>query len=88
MKREFKNVEYKHIPLFKDVTTDILGLADQQEGSAVGEVLSGVIEMLLDVRKEAKASKDYATSDKIRDKLNSLGVAIKDTKEGTEWNLM
>lgn len=74
--------------LFKDVTTDILGLADEQEGSAVGEVLSGVIEMLLDVRKEAKASKDYATSDKIRDKLNSLGVAIKDTKEGTEWNLM
>jgi cysteinyl-tRNA synthetase len=36
---------------------------------------------------EAKADKNWATADKIRNELNALGVEIKDTKEGFEWNL-
>jgi cysteinyl-tRNA synthetase len=43
--------------------------------------------MVLEVRKEAKAKKDWATSDLIRDRLKEIGVNIKDTKEGTEWSL-
>jgi len=45
------------------------------------------MEMLLEVRSGAKKNKDFATSDLIRDRLNKLGITIKDTKEGTEWSV-
>lgn len=73
--------------LFKDVVEDVLGLVDEQEGSGVSEILNGVMEMLLEVRSGAKRNKDFATSDLIRDRLNKLGITIKDTKEGTEWSV-
>ena len=73
--------------LFKDVVEDVLGLVDEQEGSGVSEILNGVMEMLLEVRSGAKKNKDFATSDLIRDRLNKLGITIKDTKEGTEWSV-
>jgi len=37
------------------------------------------------MRAEAKAGKDYSTSDRIREQLAALGITIKDTKEGTTW---
>jgi cysteinyl-tRNA synthetase len=43
--------------------------------------------MMLDVRATAKANKDFATSDRIRDELARLGVVVKDTKEGTTWTI-
>jgi cysteinyl-tRNA synthetase len=73
--------------LFEDIVGGVLGLIDEQASSGSGDVLTGIVEMILDVRKDAKAKKDFETSDKIRERLNSLGVQIKDTKEGTEWNL-
>ena len=73
--------------LFKDIAEDILGLVDEQSQSGSGGVLNGVVNMILDMRKQAKANKDFAASDQIREKLNSLGIEIKDTKEGTEWSL-
>ncbi len=73
--------------IFSDVVTDVLGIADEQSESGSSDKLGSVIEMILDVRKEAKANKDYATSDLIRDKLAALGINIKDTKNGTEWSL-
>ena len=45
------------------------------------------MDLLLDVRKEAKARKDWTTSDYIRDRLSEIGFEIKDTKEGVEWKL-
>ena len=45
------------------------------------------MDMILEVRREAKARKDFATSDNIRDRLKGLGVTIKDTKDGTEWSM-
>lgn len=42
--------------------------------------------MVLEERKAAKAAKDWATSDKIRDNLKALGIAVKDTKDGAEWS--
>ena len=41
--------------------------------------------VLLKMRADAKANKDFATSDRIRDTLAAIGVTIKDTKEGTIW---
>jgi cysteinyl-tRNA synthetase len=40
---------------------------------------------MISMRAEAKANKDYATSDKLRDALSGIGVQIKDTKEGVSW---
>jgi len=73
--------------LFKDIAEDVLGLVDEQSQSGSGGVLNGMVNMILDMRKQAKANKDFAASDQIREKLNSLGIEIKDTKEGTEWSL-
>jgi len=73
---------------FNSMVFDILGLKKEQaEEQGGNEVLSGTIDLLLKLRVEAKASKDWATADKIRNELNALGVEIKDTKTGFEWSL-
>jgi cysteinyl-tRNA synthetase len=51
------------------------------------EPYRGAVDLLLQIRSEAKAKKDWATSDLIRDKLAALGFAVKDTKNGAEWSL-
>ncbi len=69
---------------------DIFGLEDQAEaGSSTGaKALGGVMELVIDMRKQARADKDWATSDKIRDSLKEAGVQIKDSKDGAEWELL
>lgn len=47
----------------------------------------GAVNLLMEIRKNAKTSKDWATSDLIRDKLAALGFEIKDTKNGVEWTV-
>ena len=49
--------------------------------------LSGVVEMLIAMRKEARENKDWALSDKIRDELGALGIQLKDGKEGTTFSV-
>lgn len=49
------------------------------------ELLDGVVRLLIDLRKEARERKDYATGDAIRDRLTALGVSLLDKKEGTSW---
>ncbi len=72
---------------FKTVVCDILGLKEEESESSGGdEILEGSINLLLQLRTEAKANKDWATSDKIRDGLNAIGIEIKDTKNGAEWS--
>ncbi len=67
---------------------DILGfVTEEQSSSADNGMLSDVINLLLNLRLEAKANKDWATSDKIRDELQQLGLVIKDTKDGFEWEI-
>jgi cysteinyl-tRNA synthetase len=44
------------------------------------------LDMVIELRKTAKENKDYATSDKIRLGLQSMGIQLKDSKEGTTWN--
>lgn len=60
--------------------TDILGLKNLTENN--GEKLAGAIEILIQMRKDAKATKDYVTSDKIRNELADLGIILKDEKSG------
>ena len=43
------------------------------------------MEVIIEMRNEAKANKDYATSDKLRDALAAIQIKIKDSKEGTSW---
>ena len=74
--------------LFDDVVSGVLGLKDEEsEGGKAGQIINGLMTMVLEQRRAAKANKDWATSDKIRDDLNALGIHIKDTKDGTEWTL-
>ena len=65
---------------------DILGLKSVDE--ADNEKLRGVMQLLIDIRKEAKGKKDFATSDKIRNQLAAMGIQLKDEKDGTmNWNI-
>ena len=68
---------------------DILGIKAEQGGNNSGreEAFGKVVDMLLEQRAIAKANKDWATSDKIRNELAALGFEIKDTKEGCTWKL-
>ena len=65
-----------------------MGLKDEEasEGGKSLAVIDGLMGMVLEERKAAKAAKDWATSDKIRDNLKALGIAVKDTKDGAEWS--
>jgi len=65
---------------------DIFGLTNINDQN--NELLNPIMQLLLDIRKEAKANKDFATSDKIRNQLIQLGILIKDDKEGnTTWGV-
>ncbi|MFD0965074.1 cysteine--tRNA ligase [Pseudofulvibacter geojedonensis] len=66
---------------------DILGLVNESKNSNNSDKLSGTIELLIKLRAEAKANKDYALSDQIRDELKELGVQLKDGREGTTFSL-
>ncbi len=68
---------------------DILGLRDEKTASAAGgrDMLSPLVEMLLDMRMEAKAAKNWAASDKIRDRLTEIGIRVKDRKDGYDWEI-
>ncbi len=67
---------------------DLLGLTETAAADNTGdEAYRKAVELLLNVRKEAKSRKDWATSDYIRDRMGEIGFEIKDTKEGTEWKL-
>jgi cysteinyl-tRNA synthetase len=66
---------------------DILGL--RSDAVEDGDKLKGVIQVLIDIRKEARAKKDWATSDKIRNQLLELGIQLKDEKDGNiTWSLV
>ncbi len=67
---------------------DVLGLTEETGSSDGREAAYGkVVDMLLKQRVKAKANKDWATSDMIRNELTALGFEIKDTKDGFEWRL-
>jgi len=66
---------------------DILGLIAENEASTGNEAYKKAIDLLLNMRLDAKKNKDWATSDKIRNELTAIGFEIKDTKDGFEWKI-
>ena len=68
---------------------DILGIRVDGEGAAGDSIkpYREAVDLLLQIRSESKAKKDWATSDLIRDRLAALGFKVKDTKDGVEWTL-
>ena len=73
--------------LFDAVMLDVLGLVDEQQSDSHADLVSGLMTMLLDIRQQAKANRDFATSDRIRDELTKLGVTVRDRKDGADWDL-
>ena len=75
---------------FQTYLFDVLGIRDDSEGAG-GDVnlepYRKAVDLLLEVRANAKASRDWGTSDLIRDKLNEAGFDVKDTKDGFEWKV-
>ena len=66
---------------------DVLGLKDEKAIGNNNEKLEGVVHMLIGMRNEARANKDFAMSDQIRDQLIALGIQLKDGKEGTSFSI-
>ncbi|MFK7787525.1 MAG: DALR domain-containing protein, partial [Crocinitomicaceae bacterium] len=68
----------------KSFVENVLGL---KPSSSQGETrLKPVMDLVLDLRSEARSNKDWGTSDKIRDGLAAAGIVVKDGKEGSTWN--
>jgi cysteinyl-tRNA synthetase len=72
--------------------SEILGILNPNENTLgrdslqTGKKLEGIMEILLEMRADARSNKNFALSDKIRDRLLAVGIEIKDTKEGVSWS--
>ena len=83
------------VALVKAVTVlremaSVLGLFVKATPKAGGDddaaqLLDQTVQLLIELRKEAREKKDYATGDAIRNRLTEIGIALLDKKEGTSW---
>ena len=65
--------------------TEVLGLLDEAEDGS--DKLDDVMQMLIEMRAEARANKNWDLSDEIRDKLNAVGIVLNDGKDGSEYQI-
>ncbi len=73
---------------YQNIVFDVLGLKEEEVADAGdNQALAGAMELLINLRRDAKANKDWATADKIRDDLSAIGIELKDTKDGVEWSI-
>ena len=70
-----------------DFVFDVLGLENKDGTNQDTGKLQGVVELLIELRNDARRNKDFATSDKIRDQLLAIGIQLKDGKEGTTFSV-
>ncbi len=66
---------------------DVLGLEDEKVADGNNAKLEGTVNLLIEMRKQARENKNFALSDQIRDQLLALGIQLKDGKEGTSFSL-
>jgi cysteinyl-tRNA synthetase len=66
---------------------EVLGIKNEKLSANNSDKLEGVVEMLISMRLEARANKNFALSDQIRDQLLALGIQLKDGKEGTTFSI-
>ncbi len=80
-------IDQPNLDLLKTLMTvfieDVLGLQNEQ---AANDDLPKILDLIVTLRNEAKTNKDYATSDKIRNGLQTIGFQLNDSKEGTNWS--
>jgi cysteinyl-tRNA synthetase len=68
---------------FSAIVFDVLGLSTEQKSN--NNVESELMELIIEMRLNARKNKDFKQSDEIRDKLSAIGILLKDTKDGTSW---
>jgi len=73
--------------VFDIFINNILGIKTDSDGGKSYEAYRKAVDLLLEIRLQAKQNKDWATSDKIRNELSNYGFTIKDTKDGFEWTI-
>jgi len=75
----------------RDAVTELAGVLGYditaEEGGASGALVGGLVELLLALRAEARSARDFATADRIRDRLAELGVTVEDHPDGARWHL-
>ncbi len=71
---------------YRNVFFDVLGMkTDSEEAGQDHETLDGLMELLIELRQQARKNKDYALADQIRDRLNDVNIRLQDGPKGTEW---
>ena len=84
-----ETVSSEDLDILKDTINifvfDILGLENNSNSNSGTDKLSGAVDVLIKLRQEARANKDFALSDKIRDELAEVGIQLKDSKGGTTF---
>ncbi|MCX6197664.1 MAG: cysteine--tRNA ligase [Bacteroidetes bacterium] len=70
--------------LFNEIVLDVLGLKEENESGS--DKVEGLMNLILELRKDVRAKKDFAASDKIRDELLKVGIQVKDGKDGVSWS--
>lgn len=71
---------------FNEFITDILGLLPEETGK--DDIVDNLVQTIITLRQQARENKDFKTSDLIRDELKKIGIALKDSKEGTSWEML
>jgi cysteinyl-tRNA synthetase len=72
--------------MFQVFIFDILGLKEESSEDQ-NDVVKGLMDLVLTIRKEVREKRDFSTSDQIRDALQNLKITVKDTKEGAVWSI-
>jgi len=72
---------------FREFFFNILGLLPEENSVVSNEITEGLMKMIIEMRQEAKLSKNWAAADAIRNHLSALGITIKDTKDGAVWEM-
>lgn len=66
---------------------DIFGLKNDLESADNNGLVEGLMDLIIDIRQNARTNKDWTTSDQVRDKMNELNIVLKDGAEGTSWTM-
>jgi cysteinyl-tRNA synthetase len=76
-----------YLGLYRELGGDVLGLLPAATDAGNGERESALIQLLLELRREARDAKNWNLSDSIRDRLADMGVVLEDGKDGTKWKI-
>ena len=64
---------------------DIIGILEDDDNSADDGLVDNLMNLIIDIRQNARKNKDWATADKIRDELKNIGITLEDSPTGVRW---